>query len=265
MSFRDAYLVSENLATVTLHEIEQVEQQMNLSFPCGYAEYMTTLGVGTYCGYVRVYPPAKILHESHEIQERWNTYYFWDAGWEVLEKEQVVESIPLADTGNGDELIFHPSRKDKLYVLPHSDEVIYNVGPDLDTALIWLCEAGITTAPLPFRYFESWCDRARIVLSQESNGPSFLELRQQILSRFQQLSQRIDESDGGIEVFMKGFWGSLSIFGFPNGNIQAAVVYDINKNNQLLNDVVQFLQSTGFSIFKQEHITDTGDVGVGEG
>lgn len=106
--------------------------------PLGYQEFMTTLGLGILNDTIRVYSPNRIGREYKTTQERWREFYFWGEGSDVLTKERVLESIIVADTGNGDEVIFHPSIPKKLYLLPANDHKILEIGSSLSEAIDWM-------------------------------------------------------------------------------------------------------------------------------
>jgi hypothetical protein len=139
MFLRKTEILSKNLELATAEEVESAESQLGVKFPTGYREYVTTVGNGVYSSQVRIFMPRKIVTEYQEVQKRWKEYYFWGRGRHVLPKEKVLESITIGDTLNGDDLIFHPSQSDVLYVLPGESERIYVAGSSLYEALEWLC------------------------------------------------------------------------------------------------------------------------------
>ncbi|WP_051039174.1 SMI1/KNR4 family protein [Nostoc sp. PCC 7524] len=143
MDYNNIQLMNEDLVRVTADEVTQLEQVLNTRMPRGYKEYVTTLGIGILNDTVRVYSPMRIQQEYRDFQNRWSESYFWDKGTDLLTKDRVLESIIIADTGNGDELIFHPSAPDRLYVLPIDYEEIFLTGGSLDEAIEWILEGGV--------------------------------------------------------------------------------------------------------------------------
>jgi hypothetical protein len=123
--------------------VAQLEQQLGTKMPMGYQAFVTTLGLGVLNDTVRVYTPKRISRELKDFQQRWDEYWFWDEGSDILRKEKALESIIIADTGNGDELIFHPSQPDKLYVLPRDSGQIFEPGSRLDEAIEWILHSGV--------------------------------------------------------------------------------------------------------------------------
>ncbi len=144
---------------VTDEEVDQAAAKLKTHFPDGYRQYVTTLGEGTLANFVRVYPPWRILAELEEWRDRIRQYWFWDAGADVLSDEKAEQSIIVADTLNGDELIFHPSEPNRLFVLPREDEVIFEAGESLTEAVQWLCGSGKLTRRFKPREFEPFDSR----------------------------------------------------------------------------------------------------------
>ncbi len=133
------------------------ERTLGARFPNGYAEIILRFGQGILCGFIRVYPPGEILGgESSYLawRERVDAYWFWDEGVDVLSKERALECVCVADTLNGDELVFHPSDPDRIFILPRSEEAIYAFEGGLFPAIDWLLSAGVLADPVEDRTFE---------------------------------------------------------------------------------------------------------------
>ena len=56
----------------------------------------------------------------------------------MLPKERAVECVIVGDTMNGDELIFHPTRNNRLFVLPNESDQVLDAGGDLLMAIEWM-------------------------------------------------------------------------------------------------------------------------------
>ncbi|HLM01711.1 MAG TPA: SMI1/KNR4 family protein [Pyrinomonadaceae bacterium] len=120
-------------------EVDNVEADLNVSFPAGYKEYVTTLGLGEYCNYIRIDMPRAILSGCKEHQQTLDDYWFWEMGEDLLSKEKAIESIKIGDTVDGDVIIFHPSNSEELFVLPRHDDMLHKIGSNLYEAIDWLC------------------------------------------------------------------------------------------------------------------------------
>jgi hypothetical protein len=120
-------------------EVDAAEAHLGIRFPVGYREYVTRFGEGVLGGsYIRIYPPRRILTGMNNVAEwrQWiDEYWFWDDGRDVLTKAQVLESVIIGDTLDGDELIVHPSKPERIYVLPRHSEDILIAGDGLPEAI----------------------------------------------------------------------------------------------------------------------------------
>lgn len=91
---------------------------------------------------MRLPPKHQPMLEStlliHDLCNNASEYYFWELGEEVLSKQKAVESIKIADTIDGDVMIFHPSNSAELFILPRHDDMLYRIGNTLYEALDWL-------------------------------------------------------------------------------------------------------------------------------
>lgn len=101
--------------------------------------------------YVRIYLPETIVLTLEEWRNRITEYWFWDEGKEVLTKEEVLKSIRIGDTFDGDEIIF---LNNQYYILPRYSEMIYKAGNSLEETITWLCSSGVLTEAFSEREFE---------------------------------------------------------------------------------------------------------------
>ena len=161
MEINDIRIVGKPLVRAKLRDVEGLESWLWVTFPRGYREYMTTLGEGLLAGsFIRIYPPWTIGKELPEWRRRIAKYWFWDAGRKLLPKERAMECVILGDTTNGDELIFHPSHRDRIFVLPRDSEKIFEAGADVLSAIQWICTSGKLTEPITQFDFEPFDSRA---------------------------------------------------------------------------------------------------------
>lgn len=116
------------------------EERLGTSLPLGYKEYVTVLGFGAYCNFVRISMPNAVVEGYKDYQAFLDEYWFWEMGEEFLPKTRAVTSIKIGDTIDGDVIIFHPSTPKELFVLPRNDDMSYKIGTDLYEAIDWLCE-----------------------------------------------------------------------------------------------------------------------------
>ncbi len=243
MNLDKVYLVTSRLSRSTATEVAQVEKQLNINFPPDYTEFVTQLGEGTYAGFVRVYPPNKILSEYRAFQERWDEYFFWDEGDKVLPKAKVLECIIVGDTLQGDELIIHPLEPNRLLVLPRESEEIFEVGTNLESALAWLCESGVLTERITTTYFESWTPRERQTFMASTEFDPVLktltglELHDHL---------QVNHEDEFGELFVAEFGGSI-VAGFDGVGMIASITYDKDAPSTKLDVLLQSIRALGFT------------------
>jgi hypothetical protein len=157
----EIHVVSERLVLATLAEVDALASRLWITFPAGYREYVTRLGEGVLGGsFIRIYPPWRIEKELTEWRRRINKYWFWNEGREVLPKERALECVIIGDTVNGDELVFHPTRPNRLFILPRDSEQLFDAGGDLLAAIEWICTSGELVEPFDERNFEPLDSRA---------------------------------------------------------------------------------------------------------
>jgi hypothetical protein len=140
-------------------EVDALEDQLGVEFPDGYRAYVTRLGEGTLNDFVRVLPPWRILTEVEVHRGTMAADWFWDTGNVPFGQEQATESIPLADTLDGDVIAFHPDDRAQLIVLPRNRDRVYARGPDLLEAINWMCSGGTIRRFGPARHFEPFDSR----------------------------------------------------------------------------------------------------------
>lgn len=172
MKVEDLKVVQGPPVVASAGEVEALEAKLWLAFPEGYRDYVARLGEGRLSGFIRIYPPWRIERELDAWRRRIAQYWFWDGGPRLLPKERAVECVPIGDTLNGDELVFHPSRRDRLFVLPRDEEEVFEAGPDLLAAVDWMLNSGRLTDDAPRALeFEAFDSRLEQPDDDEFGGP----------------------------------------------------------------------------------------------
>lgn len=169
MKIQDVELSGEPLVLATRDQVDSLESRYWITFPAGYREYVTQLGEGTLSDYIRVYPPWRIERELDGWRRRIDEYWFWDASAEKLPKERALECVIVCDTVAGDEVVFHPCRRDRLFLLPRDSDRIHEIGSDLFSAIHWLCTSGVIEDPFSERRFEPFDSREEFDHGGEEN------------------------------------------------------------------------------------------------
>lgn len=246
MTFDDTYVITAKRETSSLDQVADAERQLGVQFPTGYAEFVTELGTGLYCNYVRVYAPDRILSELNAFRERVGTFYFWDEGENLLPPERVVGCVVVADTVVGDEIVFHPDDPGQLFVLPRELDEVFAVGADLESALTWLCGSGKLTAPIGFRWFESLVDRQHVRLS----GPGTLgEISAALfaLGVHDHLQDDTGDADPFATFFVPTLHGTVSLHVIEPGSVDALIWHDTDADPAAVQLVVERLNALGLA------------------
>lgn len=255
MGFEGVYLVSNKLQIASEDEIEDLEKSLGRALPKGYADFVSTLGLGTYCDLLRVYLPERILKEREEVRQRWDQYYFWEDGRDVLTKEQVLECTIFADTIDGDEIIAHPEKPGRLFVLPRHDDLIYVVPRCFEAPLEWHGPKGIEREEPGFRYFESWVDReyrefftAKELFSITDLAPYFADFWTQFGQNVVPdpgVKEESDEENVAI-LFVQGIGARLQLVqASGDGRMSVRIDYDADSES-VVQSFVAFLTDMGF-------------------
>ena len=164
----ECYLVQDELRLASDGEVDAVEAALGVRLPGGYREFVTTLGAGVMGGILRVFAPDPLEGRQELYREVTEDAWFFEPD-ETLTMEDALESIAIADSLDGDWVIFHPGTG-RLHVLPRHDERTYSVGSDLWEVVAWFQESGVLNYPHPFRYFESFAGRVEAVNGFGPNG-----------------------------------------------------------------------------------------------
>jgi hypothetical protein len=255
MLFSDLYLVTDKLQTIPQSEVDQLPERLGFSLAPGYAEFMTTLGIGTYWDLLRVYEPQRILHELEQARKGWDEYYFWEEGKDTLSKEQVLRSVLFADSIDGDNIIFNPEFPDTLFVLPRHDDVIYWVPESFKNPLLWHSQAVVVHEPPDFARFESWRARAGIQLFTAAKTFELPELYQRFVNRWLNseihtidLRHEAEKEDGDelMFLFIKEIGGRVQLDKVADdGRVSIHIDYDTDSADQVA-PFVETLRSLGF-------------------
>jgi hypothetical protein len=139
-------------------DVDAAERAIGAAFPAGYRPFVSRFGRGVLGGLVRIYAPHDIQNGPNNVREwraRIDEYWFWDASAALLPKQRALECIIIGDTVGGDELIFHPSDPNRLYVLPHDfDEAYLASDNGLEAAVDWFFTSGVIDEPFEDDSFE---------------------------------------------------------------------------------------------------------------
>ena len=141
-------------------DVTAAQAALGATFPTGYRAFITRFGRGVLGGLMRIYTPDDIQNGPNNLREwraRIDEYWFWEDSAALLSKERALECIVIGDTVGGDELIFHPSEPDRLYVLAHDfDEAYLASSTGFEAAIDWFFESGVIDEPFENDSFEPY-------------------------------------------------------------------------------------------------------------
>jgi len=206
--YENVYLVAKRLKRATPAQVAILTAKVG-TLPPGYAEYVTTLGLGLYSTFIRIYMPLRIALEWRDVRSRWKEYFLWDE--KTLTKKELLESLIVGDTLNGDELVYHPGHTDSIFILPRHHDSIFRVAGGLEQVIDWACSSGKLTAPISFRYFESELGRRRIELRAPH---SFAQTQKAIIGKgIHSHVGAFDRKEEFLLLFFEPIGGSLAYYG----------------------------------------------------
>ena len=172
MNFDEVLIVGNKpLAPVSVADVEEIESQYWISMPEGYREFITRYGEGFLAEtFIRIYAPWRIQADLHEWRRRIDRYWAWGDDESILPKDRALECVIIGDTMNGDELIFHPGRPQKLFVLPRDAEHVFFAGANLADSIEWMCTSGELTEPISTWDFDPFDSRVATKRAQDADS-----------------------------------------------------------------------------------------------
>jgi hypothetical protein len=235
MDLKNVRVVGGPLVRATPADVTRAEEQLWIAFPRNYREYVTTLGDGVLGGsFVRVYPPWRILRDLAEWRDRIRKYWFWDKGRKLLPKERALESVIVGDTVGGDELIFHPGRPERLFVLPREKETVFEAGSDLLAAVEWMCGSGKLTRRFAERNFEPIDSRKESKRGSAPAEPDPADTLDTTIAELQKWARRrglVKTTQKNFQDWLAGYAGP--IFGLQQKKTKKEMIKSEFKNQVL--------------------------------
>jgi hypothetical protein len=216
--FDDVIMVSRERTLASAEEVASLDRDLGVAMPPGYAEFVTTLGEGTYCDSLEVKLPATIRRELPEARERWSQYWFW--GEDVLSQEDSADAVLVAATDTGDEVVVHPRLPGRILVLPRDSDDVIEIGGTLEELLDWYCTGGLVAVPVHVRWFMSWAGRTGL---QTWRGGDPDRIRTNVLALG--LHAAYQDLDGGATRFVMPAIGGHALL-VPHDGVLVSLRYD---------------------------------------
>jgi hypothetical protein len=120
-----SFITDLSLNLISIQEVEAVEALLGFAFPEDYRKFVSTLGVGGTEFSLRVWSPQDILDDHlPTLRDRLSAFWFWDKSPELLTQARAVECVPFFDSSCGDDIIFHPSDRNRWFILQHEADTV---------------------------------------------------------------------------------------------------------------------------------------------
>ncbi len=142
--FEHVIIIGSNVPVASTADKAPGASQLEFTIP-GYLEYRNLFNDGTYCGIVKVFTERKIIEEHLEFKIRVSEI---DNAWwitETLTPQKFTESYLIADSLDGDSLLFHPP-ENAFFFLNRGKLLVQSAGNSLLSALTVFVEGAYNHA-----------------------------------------------------------------------------------------------------------------------
>lgn len=225
-----------------------MQQWLAAPLPLGYREYMTTLGEGTYCDFVRVLTPANIRETRDNRRESVREHYgqFWGESENDLGLEEAEAGVFFANTIDGDEIYYLPTQE-RLFALPRHADVLFWLEAGFMEPLDWTTPSGreYVTQP-PFRYFEPAGQDRRVIEFFTAGTFEMRVLAGQLQARWSTNEVRSIPEDSCVILFPRAIKGRVQLAQASNDpRVAIRVDYD-NDSSVEVELLASDLRKKGF-------------------
>ena len=227
MGLEDVYRVTPKLRAADASAVDALQSWLGAPLPQGYRAYATTLGTGTYNGFLTVRMPHDIRAECAArqafVREHFDDFWGGDGG---MQRDEASRAVSFAHSVDGDE-VFYSRERQRLFVLPRHAACVHWMPQGFDDPLDWRLPAAsaVEAAGGQFRYFNSHRDQQIVELF---NGKALQvdEVAVYIGSRLS-VAHRID-AVWGVRLFLPEIHGMLQLSQAPNDDrVRIRLEHDI--------------------------------------
>jgi hypothetical protein len=167
--FDHIYLVSDKQRVFSASELTDVERALDVELPDLYKLLLQIVGHGLYCDHIRLFSPEELVTRNAALSKASDSD--WAAQSRIITPDIINSRILLADTIDGDHIIWSPRMPEKVYVLLRGNGyrkacIIPYGFRDL---MLWVDDDGRFEATAPLAYFTSWIDRQEQWLSTKNS------------------------------------------------------------------------------------------------
>ncbi|EWT01274.1 hypothetical protein N865_05630 [Intrasporangium oryzae NRRL B-24470] len=237
----DFYLVKDELTLHTTEEVDEAEAVLGLRLPDGYRELVTTLGDGVISGLLRVCRPADLPRRQGFLAEVLHRGWFYDEPDETMSRTNAMESVMVADTLDGDVIIFHPDTR-QLHVLPRHDTRTHAVGSNLWALVDWLQDSGVIVNPHPFRHFESFVGPTE---GANGNGTGIDVDRVAEAITALGVHDAMEHADSEFTFFVRAIGGYISVYDVNGSEMGAHLRYQTDRGHDVRASLQRAVEAAG--------------------
>ena len=160
-----------------------------------------------------------------------------------IDQARVMDSVPLADTSNGDQLCFHRDDPDVVIVLPRDEERIYVAESGLVGAIDWVFSSGVLLRPERPSAFESALGR-KFVRHQSGGSDDLVRVREELLTLG--THALVDQTyDDYSVVYFPSIQGRVVLMTLASGQVDALIEHDEDTPATSLNEIRNVLERAG--------------------
>lgn len=262
MNFADVYLESRKLERVDQSSLDELEIWLKNHLPAGYREYMSELGVGEFCGLLRVYPPNLVMKSQEGHRQFIEEYYqlFWENQGHILPFEDALNSILFASTIDGDYIVYVPQAEQKLYVLPRHSGKVFWIDGEFTTPLNWVYNgkpARDFGELLEFPHFASGVNSTVIELFTASSH-NLKSLTEKSVAYWSTLETHLIEEESFALIYCRAFDGHIQLTSEGDGRVGIRVEYDKDYSEQV-RAFVKILEGSGFYVVRDSTSQSEGN------
>lgn len=247
MNLDDVYKVSDNLEVASPGDLKSAETSLGASFPDDYGEYVTRLGQGELCDFLRMLMPVEVIQRTRDFRELVESDLIWEGEQReaYIPRGRALNCVALAYTIDGDTLLFHPVQTERFYFWTRDAGIVDDVGQTLEEAIQWLGNAGNLHGHPGFYYFESWKNRSDILGSCPALVADVQAVKDELLSLGFHDHFLADETgdEPSYEFFVHDFFGRITCFatsewGEPPGGMPGTMAVHWEGQDYRLPDTV---------------------------
>lgn len=218
----------------------------------GYEAFLRGNGVGDYCDFLAILPPAECQKLTDETHRNAADDDFWEDGCEVLSQEEIAESVALGRSIDGDILVAHAKDRERLFVLPRHDLKVFWTDAELREPLRWSSTSGEERSHPDFEYFTPYIDRGYLEFCICGDEVTFERLTTFVIGDYHSSTDRILDKTETLQVgLLTKLLGRYQSY-LSGSKIHFRFDYDTDKTS-LLDSLRAKLEPYSYQCYGEQH------------